>query len=170
MHALKTLAVAVLALAPSAAGFRVLGSMYSDKGESAGGAVLDRYPILPWIPGAHRRARLYPVAVYTDRVRRWKYSVIVLKNPNTKKKIYGHVIDECPKTSQSCRKNMRLARTMGRTLVDIHKSAWRALGLKRYGLHTLKAGYVNTISRKNRAMRPVLSQDGKKGYVAKGWK
>jgi hypothetical protein len=158
-----------LSISP-ARGFPVLASMYGDSGVSAGGAVLDRYPITPWIPGAHRRARLYPVAVYTDRVRKWKYSVIVLKNPKSKKKVYGHIVDECSKTSSSCRKNMKRARQMGRTLVDIHKSAWRALGLKRFGLHPLKAGYVNTISRKNGAMRPVLSNDGKKGYVAKGWK
>jgi len=83
--------------------------------------------------------------------------------------VYAHVVYECSNSTSSCRKNKKLAKKMGRILVDIHKSAWRALGLRNLGLYNLEARYVNTISRKNGAMKPVLSKDGKKGYVAKGW-
>jgi len=150
--------------------FPVLGSMFTDSGVTAGGAILDKYPIMPYLPNAHTRVKVYPVAVYTDRVSTWKYKVLVLRNPKTGKKVYVHVVDECSDSTSSCRKNKRLARQSGRILVDIHKSAWRALGLKTPGLYNLKAGYVNTISRKNGAMKPVLSNEGKKGYVAKGWR
>jgi len=151
-------------------GFRVLGSMYADGGESAGGAFLNKYPVHPYVNGVHKKVKIYPIAVYTDRVDHWKYSVMILKNPKTNQKIYGHVIDECWQGSSSCKKNRRLAKKSGRMLVDIHKSAWKALGLKSVGLYHLKAGYVDTLSRKNRVIHKVLSSDGKKGYVSKGWK
>lgn len=167
---LQTVALAMLCLGSPVHAFRVLGSMYADTGESAGGAILNKYPVRPYVDGVHKKVKIYPIAVYTDRVHRWKYNIMILKNPKTKQKIYGHVIDECWQGSSSCKKNKRLARKSGRMLVDIHKSAWKALGLKSFGLHHLKAGYVDTLSRKNKAIRKVLSSDGKKGYVAKGWK
>lgn len=170
-HLLKSLALAMLTLTSPGGAFRVLGSMYSDGGESAGGAYLNKYPVRPYVNSLNKKVKIYPIAVYTDKVHDWKYTVMVLKNPKTKKKIFGHVVDECWRGSSSCKKNRRLARKSGRMLVDIHKSAWKALGLKSFGLHNLKAGYVDVLSRKNRVIRnTVLSQDGKKGYVAKGWK
>jgi hypothetical protein len=166
---LTALMMAALIWGSPCSGFRVLGSMYSDTGASAGGAVLQLYPIKSKVDGVGSRIPIYPVAVYTDRVHRYKYRVLVIKNPTSKKKIYAHVIDECSDTSSSCKKNKRLARKLGRTLIDIHKSGWKALGLSRYGLHNLKAGVVDTLSRKNSVVRSVLTNDGKKGYVAKGW-
>jgi hypothetical protein len=163
------LVVAALIAGSPCDGFRVLGSMYSDTGASAGGAMLQWYPIRSRLDGVGSRVKIYPVAVYTDRVHRYKYRVLVIKNPSTKKKIYAHVIDECSKRSWSCTKNKRLARKLGRVLIDIHTSGWKALGLSRYGLHPLKAGTVDTLSRKNSVVRSVLTSDGKKGYVAKGW-
>lgn len=158
-------------LVTSVAGFSVLGSMYDDSGESAGGASLWAYPIKGvYLPKAGKKATLYPVAVYSDKVGFWKYRVISIRNPATKKRIFGHVIDECSKNASSCRKNKRIARKTGRVLVDIHQSAWKALGLKRYGLYKLEARYVNTISRKNKAMKSVLTAGGRHGYVPSPWK
>jgi hypothetical protein len=167
---ITALMVAALMWGSPCSGFRALGSMYSDVGASAGGAVLQWYPIKSKVDGVGSPVKIYPVAVYTDRVHRYKYRVLVIKNPITKKKIYAHVIDECSDKSSSCKKNKRLARKRGRILLDIHRSGWKALGLSRYGLHPLKAGTVDTLSRKNSVVRSVLTNDGKKGYVAKGWK
>jgi len=164
------LIVAALMGGSPCSGFRVLGSMYGDTGASAGGAMLQRYPIKSKVDGVNSRVRIYPVAVYTDRVQQMKYRVLVIKNPKSKKKIYAHVIDECSKTSSSCVENKLLARKKGRILIDIHKSGWKALGLSRYGLYQLKAGTVDTLSRKNSVVRSVLTTDGKKGYVTSNWK
>lgn len=151
--------------------FNVLASMYSDYGESSGGTLLWKYPQRGvYLPKVDKKVTIYPVAIYSDRVQYWKYRVLVLKNPKSNKRIFAHVVDECPRDSSSCRENKQKARKTGRILVDVHRSAWKALGLKRYKLHKLQAKYINTISRKNGSIKPVLSRDGIKGYVPTPWK
>lgn len=166
----KVLIFVLLLVARDVWSFKILGSMYADYNEAAGGAGLWKYPLRTRLPYSKKRVSIYPVAVYSDKVKFWKYKVLKIKNPKTKKYVYGHVVDECPYSSSSCSENKWKARRRGMILIDIHQSAWRPLGLKRMDLHKLKGKHVYTISRTNKAMKPVLTTDGEKGYVKSLWK
>lgn len=147
----------------------VLGSMYSDTGAAAGGVRLATYPFRVPIASKHKRVKVYPVAVYTDKVTSWKYKVLKVRNPAKNKFIYVHVVDECSSSTSSCRSNKHKARASGKMLLDIHQRAWKALGIaESYGLHSLKASRVGKVTRKQ--IPKFLTSDGKKDYVPHLWK
>jgi len=151
----------------TASAIPVLGSMYSDWGEGAGGIYLWKYPLKINV-SKKKRISLYPVAVYTDKVNAWKYKVLRVRNKKRNKVIYAHVVDECSSTTSSCRTNKKEARGSGKMLLDIHQRAWKALGIENsYGLHLLDAEKVGTLGR--RKLGHVLTSDGKKGYVPSRW-
>lgn len=145
-------------------GFPVLGSMYADTGAAAGGLKLGAYPVRLQI--GCRRMTLYPVAVYTDKVQQWKYSILKIRYK--KRSIYAHVVDECSSSTSSCRENKAKARGSGRMLIDIHQRAWKQLGIDAtYGLHILEAKKIGKAGRKQ--LQKYLTDDGKQDYVPKQW-
>lgn len=140
---------------------------YYDDSEGAGGVWLNKYPSKRvYIHKIRKSVRLYPVAVYSDRVRRLKYKVIQLKKGSTR--IFAHVVDECG--SGDCHTNKWIARKRGAVLFDLHRSAWNAMRFKEpriiYGItYTV----VGTISRKNKSIDRLLTKDGRQGYVPGVW-
>lgn len=159
-----------LLLAPRISAFKILASMY-DGSIAAGGVRLHDYPVKVRVPEfGGSFVRVYPVALYTDRIKKYKYKLIRLTNPKTKKNIYGHVVDQC--ATGDCSKNKQKARSQDAILVDVHKKAWKPLGLKTYGLHALE-GKLTTSKRytfKNSNVNKVTTKDGQHGYVPNMWK
>jgi len=92
-----------------------------DDNYGATGISLWKYPIRAG------SKKLYPVAVYADNVSKYKYRI--LKIQVGKKSIFGHVVDECPKSVSTCRKNHKKAQRKGAMLIDVHQSAWNALNV-----------------------------------------
>jgi hypothetical protein len=149
--------------------FKVMSTMYEgDLG--AAGVNLDEYPITRVrVSDKFGRRTLYPIAFHTKDVRGWKYKIIEIRHKN--KRIFGHVVDEC--AAGDCHKNFSKAKKKGAKLIDIHKTAWKTLGMSSYGTYTMKGrvvGYVAPKGSGKKAMAGVLTKDGRKGYVPKNWK
>jgi len=164
-----TVFVVVTSLVAKASAFSVLATMYSDGGESAGGAKLNAYPTT--IKLGSRSVRVFPIAMYSDRITSWKYKVIKLRNKNNGRIAYGHVVDEC--ASGSCHANRWLARKRGSVLVDVHKTMWRSLGLSKYGIHALEgqlAAHKRFTLKNSPGVRAVMSSDAKHNYLPNKWK
>jgi len=134
----------------------------------AGGVWLNKYPSKRvYIHNIHRSKRLYPVAVYSDRVRKLKYSVIKLKKGH--RKIFAHVVDEC--ASGDCHVNRWIAKKRGAVLFDLHRTTWRAMHFKSPTIvKNIRYTIVGKATRKNKSIFPLLTKDGRQGYVPKKWK
>lgn len=161
------LALFLTAAVQHVGGLRILASQFAGHAdESAGGVAMHKYPTRITLRG--KRIVVYPVAVYTTRVKKFKYKVLRLSYPTSKRSVYVHVVDECSQTSLDCRRNFKRARNQGRELVDLHWSVWKPLNLKKYGLHTMRGKVVGTLPRQK--IKHVLTYDGKQGWVPKLWK
>lgn len=133
----------------------------------AGGVSLNKYPSkYVYIHRIKKSVRLYPVAVYTNRVSKMKYKVVRLKKGS--KQIFGHVVDEC--ADGDCHKNKYIAEKDNAVLFDLHKSAWKAMGFK---TPTVERGILYTIvgkiTRHNDSIKGLLTKDGLSDYVPKKW-
>ena len=133
----------------------------------AGGVNLNKYPSKNvYLPRIRKSVKLFPVAVYSDRVRNMKYQVVQLRKNG--KSIYGHVVDEC--ADGDCHHNSQIARRAGAVLFDLHRSAWKAMGFKSPTIEKkLVYKIVGKITRKNRAIGDLVTSDGKKNYVPRMW-
>jgi hypothetical protein len=155
-------------LAARVTAFDVLATMYRGR-LGAGGTDLNKYPTKVAVGG--KSVDVYPVAVYSDRVGKFKYNVLRLTNKKNGKVAYGHVTDEC--ADGDCHDNKSLARKRGDVLVDIHSSMWKALKLDSFGIHNLRGSVVTRkrYTYKNSAgIRRVTTKDGMRGYVPNKWK
>ena len=133
----------------------------------AGGVSLNKYPSkYVYVHKIRKSVRLYPVAVYSTRVKNLKYRVVRLKKG--KRKIFGHVVDEC--ADGDCHKNKYIATKSNAVLFDLHKKAWNAM---RFKTPTIERGLtyvvVGKISRHNASIKNLLTDDGRKGYVPEKW-
>jgi len=133
----------------------------------AGGVLLNKYPSkYVYIHKIRKSVRLYPVAVYSTRVKNLKYRVVRLKKGT--RKIFGHVVDEC--ADGDCNKNKYIATKSNAVLFDLHKKAWKAMRFKK---PTIERGLtyivVGKISRNNKSIKNLLTKDGEKGYVPQKW-
>jgi hypothetical protein len=159
--------LAMLAAQSDALRMNILASQFSGQNDaSAGGAAIHKYPTRVTL--GKKRITIYPVAVYTSRVGKFKYKVLRLSYPKRHRSIYVHVVDECARSSHDCRSNFRKAKKQGRELLDLHWTAWKPLNLKTYGLHKMKARVVGTLPRSK--VKHVLTYEGKKNWVPKTWK
>jgi len=148
--------------------FDALSTMYTgDIG--AAGVKLNNYPVYRVNVGNRfDRRTLFPVALHSKDVQAYKYKILEIRNGN--KRIFGHVVDEC--AAGDCDENYRKAKKRGAKLVDVHKTAWKPLGLRDFTIHDLRArvvGYVPS-KRGSGAMDSVLTSDGRKGYIPSNWK
>jgi len=158
----------LLLLANCSHAMRILSTMYSGS-VGAGGGRLNAYPARVRI--GTRTVKVYPVALYSDRITAHKFKLIKLKNPKNGKIAYGHVADEC--SSGDCHDNRYKAHKRHAMLVDVHKTMWKALGLKTYGIHDIKGAFVGSkrYTHKNSSgIRKVTTDDGKKNYLPPKWK
>jgi len=140
---------------------------YYTGNEGAGGVWLNKYPSnRVYIHSIRKSVRLYPVAVYSDRVRRLKYSVVQLKKGN--RKIFAHVVDEC--ASGDCHTNRWIAKKRGAVLFDLHRTAWKAMHFKTPTIvKNIRYTIVGKVSRKNKSILRLLTQDGRQGYLPNKW-
>jgi len=146
----------------------VLATMYRGS-IAAGGARLNSYPTS--IKTSYGTVPVYPVAVYTDRVRDLKYKIIKLKNKSNGATAYGHIIDEC--ADGDCSDNKHKARKSGKILVDVHSSMWKALKLKKYGIHNLSGSFLRNrryTYKNSPGVKRVMTKEGLKGNVPNIWK
>ena len=167
LHVLKLLVISILLLATRARAFKALATMYSGT-LGAAGTRLEQYPAR--VKLGSKSVEVYPIAVYTDRVNTYKYKIIRLKNKKNGKKIYGHVTDEC--ADGDCHKNKSLARRQGKVLIDVHRTAWKKLGLKSFGIHSLDARVASgkRFSYKNSpGIRKLTTKVARRGWVPKKW-
>lgn len=155
-------------LAKNSTAFNVLATMYRGS-LGAAGTNLNQYPTRINMNG--RGVDVYPVAVYSDRVQRFKYKVIRLTNKKNGRIAYGHVTDEC--ADGDCHDNKYEARKRGKVLIDLHSTMWKRLDLKSYDIHDLRGKFVGSTryTYKNSAgIKRVTTSDGRKGYVPYKWK
>jgi len=155
-------------LAVQVTAFDVLATMYRGR-LGAGGTDLNKYPTK--VALGSKTVDVYPVAVYSDRVGKFKYNVIRLVNKKNGKVAYGHVTDEC--ADGDCQENTSLARKRGDVLVDIHSSMWRSLKLDSFGIHDLRGSLVTRkryTYKNSPGIRRVTTKDGLHGYVPNKWK
>lgn len=148
-------------------GGRALVSQFNDWGETASGSLLHKYPAVLCME-RNRCVRVYPAAVHTDLVRKFRYKVLKIRNPKTSKSVYVHVTDECNKNTSSCSQNHKKAKRMGGLLIDLHTMGMKPLGIKKMSLYKMQYREMGRITPTN--MKSVLSQDGKKRYVPRPWK
>lgn len=141
-------------------------SLYSEYGVSASGASLWKYPAKMRMTNG-RTVRVYPGAVHTDMVKKYKYRVLQLKHKNGRR-IYVHITDECNKNSYDCKKNHRKATKMNGLLIDLHRSGMKPLKMSGWSLYKMQFNKVGKIVPKR--MNKVLSYNGQKGYIPKKWK
>ena len=146
--------------------FGALTTMFTDS-EGAAGVLLDRYPYQMRMQSAGKRT-VFPVAVHTKDVSRYKYKILEIRSGA--RRVFAHVVDEC--AAGDCDTNYRKARNAGATLLDLHKTMWSALGLKKMDIHKMKARVVAYVppKRGKGQMAPVLTADGRRGYVPNNWK
>lgn len=142
---------------------KALVSLYADYGVSAGGTYLWAYPGKMRVRGSW--TRVFPVAVHTSMVKRYKYDVLQLRYK--KRSIHVHVVDQC--AAGDCSKNNRKAKKQGGILLDLHQSGMKRLRLPRWTLYTMRFTKVGTV-RRQRIPSGLLSRDGKKNYVPALWK
>ena len=133
----------------------------------AGGVSLNKYPSkYVYIHRIKKSVRLYPVAVYSNRVQKMKYKVVRLKKGT--KYIFAHVVDEC--ADGDCHKNRYIAKKNNAILFDLHRSAWKAMGFK---TPTIERGLLYTIvgkiTRHNGSIKGLLTREGQSDYVPKKW-
>ena len=133
----------------------------------AGGVSLNEYPSkYVYIHRIRKSVKLYPVAVYSTRVRNLKYRVVRLKKGS--RQIFGHVVDEC--ASGDCHTNKYIASKSNAILFDLHATAWKAMKFKR---PTIERGLMYTvvgqITRCNKSIKNLLTKDGRQGYVPQKW-
>ena len=158
--------LSLLVLTSEVTSFKILASMYSGS-SSSGGVDLSKYPIKQATLKNGKRVNLYPVAVLPGDVKKSKYRVLEIRHG--KKKAYCHVVDTCG--SGDCWTNKWKAKRLGRMLVDVHQSAWKPLGLGKFTLHRLDAKWTRTkIDRNSKAIKQVITSDGKHDYVPPRWK
>lgn len=99
--------------------------------------------------------QLFPVAVYGPRVKSLKYRILKIQRGN--KSIFGHVVDECPKSVGICRENHKKAARKNAMLLDVHQTAWGKLGLNKHvGIYSAK---ITVVGKKIK----------RKGYVSNKW-
>lgn len=166
-HACLLWLVLCAAMQDQIAGLRILATQFPGyQDASAGGAAMHKYPIKARVGG--KKVTVYPAAVYSTRVKKFKYRVLRLHNPETRRRIYVHIVDECDASSSDCRRNFKRARRTGRELLDLHWTAWKPLNLKRFGLHRMQGKVIGTLPRSK--IQQALTYDGKKGWVPKKWK
>lgn len=152
--------------------FKVLASVFGntkkdDNGIGAGGVNLFNFPYTRRINDRFGTRKIYPIAMYTSDIGYYKYSILEIRNG--KKRIFAQVVDEC--ADGDCHKNNKKAKRRNRKLIDIHKTAFRALGVND-GLTKMKARMISKSKRNIRdtQMRSVLTSDGKRGWVKSNWK
>ena len=138
-----------------------LVSVYDHYGVSAGGAELWKYPATMRLTTG-RRVYVFPCAMYTDRVAKYKYSV--WRVSIGKRSIHCHIVDECD--AGDCHENTWKARRLGGMLYDVHESALSQLGIG-MSLYNARVTYVGKIPRSK--MGRVISSDGRRGYVPRLW-
>lgn len=143
-----------------------LVSVYSEYGTSASGSLLWKYPARMRMTNG-RSVRVYPAAVHTDMVKKYRYSVLQLKNRNGRR-IYVHITDECNKRSYDCKKNHKKAKNMNGLLIDLHRSGMKPLKMRGWSLYRMQFKKIGKIVPKR--MNTVLSYNGKKNYIPKNWK
>ena len=146
--------------------FSSLTTMFTDS-EGAAGVRLNQYPYQMRMKSAGKR-KVFPVAVHTKDVSRYKYKILEIRSGS--RRVFAHVVDEC--AAGDCDTNYSKARNAGATLLDLHKSMWGPLGLSKMDMHKMKARVVAYVppKRGRGQMAPVLTADGKRGYVPNNWK
>lgn len=149
--------------------FNILCSFYGDtpaddNGIGAGGVRLHNFPYTRRVSNFGRR-KIYPVAIPTEDVPYYKYAILEIKNG--KKRIFAQVVDECG--DGDCGPNKKTAREMNRKLIDIHATAFKAIG-ENDGLKKMKARVITRGIKPDSRMNSVLTEKGKKRYVPKHWK
>lgn len=163
MKKFLALACITLAFVHNTYAQKALVSVFADYGVGAGGTYLWAYPSTVRIKG--RQVRVYPVAVHTSLVSKYKYDIFRLKYK--KRTIHVHVVDEC--ASGDCKKNNRQARRSNAVLIDLHQSAMNALRMYKWSLYSMRFKKIGTLKR-SKIPKRVLSPDGRKGYVPRRWK
>jgi len=161
-------AILLFALFAKSSAFNVVSTMYSDT-TGAAGVKLNAYPARVRL--GNRSVKVFPIALYSDRIRTYKYKIIKLRNRKNGRVAYGHVIDEC--ATGDCHENRAYAKKRNAVLVDVHKTMWRALGLSSYGRHMLDGSVQSSkrYSYKNSPeIRRVTTDEGRHGYVPQQWK
>lgn len=151
--------------------YNILTSFYgktkaNDNGVGAGGVDLFKFPYTRRINNTYGTRTIYPVAVPTRDVQAYQYAILEIRNGN--KRIFAQVVDEC--ADGDCGDNIRKAKNKGRKLIDIHATAFDAIG-ENDGLKNMKARVIspgNTHKRDNH-MRSVLTPEGRKGWVKSNW-
>jgi hypothetical protein len=149
--------------------FNILCSFYGDtpaddNGIGAGGVRLHNFPYTRRVSNFGRR-KIYPVAIPTEDVPYYKYAILEIRNG--KKRIFAQVVDECG--DGDCGPNKKTAREMNRKLIDIHATAFKAIG-ENDGLQKMKARVITRGIKPDSRMNSVLTEKGKKRYVPKHWK
>lgn len=154
--------IVFLMLIASATCKRALVSVFADYGVGAGGTYLWKYPASLRVNG--RKVRVYPAAIHSSLVSNYKYKVLRIRH--NKQRAYVHIVDEC--AHGSCHTNHKKARNSGGTLLDIHESAMKRLGLR----WTLQRATYTTVGRVGlkKIPRGLVSNDARKGYLPKKWK
>lgn len=142
---------------------KALVSVFAHYGVGAGGTYLWAYPSKVRVKG--RQVRVYPVAVHTSLVPKYKYDIFQLRY--NKRTIHVHVVDEC--ASGDCKKNNRRAQRSNAVLIDLHQSAMNTLRMYKWTLYRMQFKKVGTV-RRSKIPKRVLSPDGRKGYVPRRWK
>jgi len=160
--------ILTILLAKNSLAFNVLATMYRGS-LGAAGTNLNQYPTRVNVNG--RGVDVYPVAVYSDRVQRFKYKVIRLTNKKNGRIAYGHVTDEC--ADGDCHDNKYKARKRGKVLIDLHSSMWKRLDLKSYDIHDLRGKFVGSTRytyKNSPGIKRVTTSDGRRGYVPYKWR
>ncbi len=160
--------ILILLVAKNSLAFDVLATMYRGT-LGAAGTNLHKYPTRVNTNG--KTITVYPIAVFSDRVRKYKYRVIRLTNKKNGRIAYGHVTDEC--RDGDCSKNKTKARKNGDVLIDIHSSMWKSLDLESYGMHKLQGSVISSkryTFKNSPGIKRVTTSKGRKGYVEKKWR
>lgn len=150
--------------------FKILSSFFGqtradDNGVGAGGVSLFSFPYKRRINDKFGTRMIYPVAMTTSDIKYYKYAILQIKNGS--KTIFAQVVDEC--ADGDCGENSRSAKKRGGKLVDIHKTAFSAIGASG-SLRWMKARIIDRPSPRDSQMASVLNADGKRGYVQSHWK
>ena len=148
-------------------GGKALVSQFNDGGVAASGSILSKYPANLCME-RKRCLHVYPAAVHSSMVRRFRFKVLELQNPKSSRRIFVHITDECDKKTSSCAHNNKKANGMGGLLIDVHQMAMKPLGLKSWTLYRMRYRDMGKIPPGN--MMKVLSYEGKKRYVPSAWK
>jgi hypothetical protein len=167
MHKIIAILVGLFVTVHVAFGGTALVSQFNEWGATASGSLLHKYPAKLCLERSSC-LRVYPAAVHTNMVRKFRYKVLLLKNPKTSKSLFVHITDECDKNTSSCARNHKKAKRMGGLLIDLHQTGMKPLGIRSWSLYKMKYRTVGRIPPNK--MERVLSYDGKKRYVPSAWK